>query len=149
MHKIVNLKYIILAVVVVGTIYAFLPRVEEVEYTEHFDRFENSLIIMVNTKSGLFQGRESFLSFKRDEYLFTFETKDKIYTEQNIIDITVHGTKDMEINPRKAVVKIEDNQPNGIVVTVAIKDNRIPQLINGRYLLKVAYSNPDHVWYKL
>jgi hypothetical protein len=149
MHKINKLKYIILALVVVGTIYAFLPSVEEVEYTEHFDRFKNSLIIMVNTKSGLFKGRESFLNFNRDEYSFYFLSKGKTYTEKDIMNLYVSGTTELDIIPQQAFVKIEDNQPDGIVVTVDVKDKRISKLINGRYVLRVADSNPNHIWYKL
>ena len=105
--------------------------------------------ITVNSKSKLFDTRESFLSFKRDHYTFYFAAKGKSYTEQDIADISIYGTKNMTIKPRRALVKIEDNNSGDIVVQVDITDERIPTLINGSYRLRVAESNPDYVWYKL
>jgi len=149
MKKIV-ITLIILGVLVVGcAIYFKSPTVEDVAYSAYKDKIKNHLIITVNTKSRLFEGREGFLSFKRDHYHFCFATKGKIYTEQDIMDITIFGTKEMKIKPKQAIVNIEDNHSGGIVVTVNINDDRIPKLINGRYLLKVAEDSTNSIWYKM
>jgi hypothetical protein len=55
----------------------------------------------------------------------------------------------MKIKPQRALVKIEDSHSGDIVVNVDIKDERIPELINGSYRLRVAESTPAYVWYKL
>jgi hypothetical protein len=93
------------------------------------DRFKNYLEITVNSKSRL----KSLFSFKRDQYTFCFATKGKTYTEQDIEGISVYGTKEMKIKPQRALVKIEDNNSDDIIVNVDIKDERIPTLINGSY----------------
>jgi len=153
MQKIKIIEYILLgiiAVVVTVYVYSFFPTVEDVKYSEQKDdRFKNYLEITVNSKSKLFQGKESFLSFKRDHYTFYFATKGKTYTEQDIMDISIYGTKEMKIKPQRALVKIEDSHSGDIVVNVDIKDERIPELINGSYRLRVAESTPAYVWYKL
>ena len=151
MRKII--EYILLgivAVVVTVYIYSFFPTVEDVKYSDQKnDRFKNYLEITVNSKSKLFDRRESFLNFKRDHYTFYFATKGKSYTEQDIANISIYGTKNMTIKPRRALVKIEDNHSGDIVVQVDITDERIPKLINGSYQLRVAESNPDYILYKL
>jgi hypothetical protein len=40
---------------------------------------------------------------------------------------------EMKIKPQRALVKIEDNQSDDIIVNVDIKDERISTLINGSY----------------
>jgi hypothetical protein len=135
-------------IILVAACFACSPRVEDVSYTEHSDRFKNYLIIEVNTYRGLLSGRESFLHFKRDEYSFTFETKGKTYTEKDI-EVQIWQRKNITVRPKQGTVKILDDPPYGIVVTVDIDDENIPKLINGRYRLRVAESTSDHVWYKM
>jgi len=143
------MEYILLGivtVVVIVYVYSFFPKVEDVKYADQKeDRFKNYLEITVNSKSRL----KSLFSFKRDHYTFYFATKGKTYTEQDIVDISVDGTKEMKIKPQRALVKIEDNHSDDIIVNVDIKDERIPKLINGSYRLRVTESNPAYIWYKL
>ena len=143
------MEYILLGivtVVVIVYVYSFFPKVEDVKYADQKeDRFKNYLEITVNSKSRL----KSPFSFKRDQYTFYFATKGKTYTEQDIVDISVYGIKEMKIKPQRALVKIEDNNSDDIIVNVDIKDERIPEFINGSYRLRVTESNPAYVWYKL
>jgi hypothetical protein len=143
------IEYILLGivtVVVIVYVYSFFPKVEDVKYADQKeDRFKNYLEITVNSKSRL----KSLFSFKRDQYTFYFATKGKTYTEQDIVDISVYGIKEMKIKPQQALVKIEDNLSDHIIVNVDIKDERIPKLINGSYRLRVTESNPAYIWYKL
>jgi len=143
------MEYILLGivtVVVIVYVYSFFPKVEDVKYADQKeDRFKNYLEITVNSKSRL----KSLFSFKRDHYTFYFATKGKTYTEQDIVDISVDGTKEMKIKPQRALVKIEDNHSDDIIVNVDINDERIPKLINGSYRLRVTESNPAYIWYKL
>jgi len=143
------MEYILLGivtVVVIVYVYSFFPKVEDVKYADQKeDRFKNYLEITVNSKSRL----KSLFSFKRDHYTFYFATKGKTYTEQDIVDISVDGTKKMKVKPQRALVKIEDNHSDDIIVNVDIKDERIPEFINGSYRLRVTESNPAYVWYKL
>jgi hypothetical protein len=149
MRKSKILKYSIVMVLVIGTaFYSCIPRVEEVEFTSYNNRFKNHLGITVNTKRGLFQGRESFLSFKRDNYSITMLVKGKAYAAQDM-DITVYGKEEITLTPKNGTVIIEDQGPNSLVVKVTLNDDRIPKLINGTYLLSVAESTSDHVWYKM
>jgi uncharacterized protein YxeA len=143
------MEYILLGivtVVVIVYVYSFFPKVEDVKYADQKeDRFKNYLEITVNSKSRL----KSLFSFKRDHYTFYFATKGKTYTEQDIVDISVDGTKKMKVKPQRALVKIEDNHSDDIIVNVDINDERIPKLINGSYRLRVTESNPAYIWYKL
>jgi len=143
------IEYILLGIVTVFVIvyvYSFFPKVEDVKYADQKeDRFKNYLEITVNSKSRL----KSLFSFKRDHYTFYFATKGKTYTEQDIVDISVDGTKKMKVKPQRALVKIEDNHSDDIIVNVDINDERIPKLINGSYRLRVTESNPAYIWYKL
>ena len=143
------MEYILLGivtVVVIVYVYSFFPKVEDVKYADQKeDRFKNYLEITVNSKSRL----KSLFSFKRDHYTFYFATKGKTYTEQDIVDISVDGTKEMKIKPQRALVNIKNNNSGDIVVNVNITDERIPKLINGSYRLSVAESNPAYSWYTL
>jgi len=151
MRKII--EYILLGIVagvIIVYVYTFFPTVEEIKYSDQKDnRFKNYLEITVNLKSNLVYGGESYLSFKRDQYTLYFATKRKTYTEQDIMDISIYGTKNMKIKPQRALVKIENNNSSDIVVNVDITDERIPKLINGSYRLSVAESNPAYIWFTL
>ena len=151
MRKIVEyILLVILVVVITVYVYSFFPTVEEVKYSDQKDdRFKNYLEITVNSKSNLVYGGERFLSFKRDQYTFYFTTKRETYTEQDIMDVSIYGTKNMKIKPQRALVKIDNNSSGDIVVNVDIADERITKLINGSYRLRVTESNPSYVWYKL
>ena len=144
--RFVGLK--LFAAVIIGiTLYACSPKVESVLYIQH-NLFKNSLTIMVNTKRGLFSGRESFFSFKRDKYLFTFERKSKTYTEADM-EVDIWRRKDINLRPKRGTVTIIDNPPDGIFVIVDINDENIPKLINGKYELRIDASDAEHVWYKM
>jgi len=151
MRKIVEyILLVILVVVITVYVYSFFPTVEEVKYSDQKDdRFRNYLEITVNSKSNLVYGGEGILSFKRDQYTFYFATKGKTYTEQDIMDVSIYGTKNMKIKPQRALVNIKNNNSGDIVVNVNITDERIPKLINGSYRLSVAESNPAYSWYTL
>jgi hypothetical protein len=149
MRKSKILKYLIVMALIIGaTVYACIPRVEEVEFTAYNNRFKNHLGITVNTKRGLLQGRESFLSFKRDYYSITMLIKGKVYAAHDM-DITIHGKEELTLTPKNGTVIIQDHGPSSLVVKVTLNDDRIPKLINGTYLLRVAESTADHVWYKM
>jgi hypothetical protein len=143
------LEYILLGIVTVVVtvyVYSFFPKVEGVKYADQKeDRLRNYLEITINAKSDL----KSLFSFKRDHYTFYFAAKGKTYTEQDIMEISVSGTKEMKIKPQRALIKIEDNPPGAITVTVEVKDERIPELLNSSYQLNVAESTPAYIWYTL
>lgn len=137
------------AAVIIGAVfYSCAPRVEDVTYTEYSAGSKNSLIITVNTKKGLFKGREGFLSFYRDEYLFTFDRKSRNYTEEDM-EVRIWRRKVIHLKPTHGTVTILDNPQDGIFVNIDIKDESIPLLINGKYRLRMAYSDSKHVWYKM
>ena len=142
-----NLKFF--AIVIIGVaFFSCAPRVEDVTYTEYSNSTLNALAITVNTNSGLFKGRESFLHFKRDEYLFTFDRKSKTYSERDM-EVRIWRRKEINLRPERGTVTILDNPPTGIFVTVDIKDKNIPGLINGKYRLRMASSDAEHVWYRM
>jgi hypothetical protein len=141
------LKYIILVALVFSAGLYFFPKVEEVEFTKYNTRFKNHLGITVNTKQGLFRGRESFLNFNRDYYSITLLTKGNEYPAKDI-EITINGDTKGTIIPKNGTIKILENDSTRIVVKVNIADNRIPKLINGTYVISVADTNPEHTWYK-
>jgi hypothetical protein len=133
------------------------PRVDDVSYAEYHAYFKNTLSITVNTRSGLFKGRESFLHFKRDTYEFSFETRGKTYTEK---DMSIFiWPKRIDVKPRLGTVRISEEGPDGIVVTVDIDDQNIPKLINGKYRLRLSSDSSNirkdkdkearEFWYKL
>lgn len=149
MRQINVIKYIILAILVVGIALYFLsPKVEDVQFTENTNRFHNNLWITVNTKEGLFTGRESFFSFKRDHYSISMKIKGKEYTERDM-EVTIYGKTEMTIEPKRGIVKITSDGPNRISIIVDISDDRIPKLINGNYILRLADSGSNHRWYRM
>jgi hypothetical protein len=146
-YTIVSLK--LFAIVVVGiTLYACSPKVEDVLYTQYSNRSKNDLTITVNTKRGLFTGREGFFNFKRDEYLFTFDIKSKTYTERDM-EIRIWRGKVFHLRPKHGTVTLLDNPSGGILVIVDISDESIPKLVNGKYKLRMAGSDGEHIWYKM
>lgn len=143
-------------IMTVPAFYACTPRVEDVTYAEYPAHFKNELSIIVNTHRGLFEGRESFLHFKRDIYEFSFETRSKIHTEQDIGIFILPGH--IDVKPRLATIRILEDPPDGIVVIVEIDDQKIPKLINGKYRLRLSSDNyvrkdkdkeAREYWYKL
>ena len=102
----------------------------------------------MNTKRGLFTGREGFFNFKRDEYLFTFDIKSKTYTERDM-EIRIWRGKVFHLRPKHGTVTLLDNPSGGILVIVDISDESIPKLVNGKYKLRMAGSDGEHIWYKM
>ena len=147
MRKYKLLKYIALTGLIVVIGFYMFPKVEEVEFTAYNNWFKNHMGITVNTKQGLFQGRESFLNFNRDYYSITLLTKDSEYTAKDI-EITTNGDTKGTITPRNGTIKIMEKNSTRIIVKVNIDDSRIPKLINGTYVINVADANPEHTWYK-
>ncbi len=146
MKEKVNKTIVILIVILIGaTLYIFSPSVEGVSYTQHSSRSKNSLWIDVNTKRGLFSGRESFLEFKRARYLLTFAVKSDVYNE-NDTEITIHGMghDGWTIKPKHSLVRITDNPPWEITVRVDVDDKRIPKVINGTYRLRQTESGSPY-----
>ena len=100
--------FILFAIIIIGiTLYLSSPRVEEVTYTEYSNGSKNDLTITVNTKKGLFKGREGFFNFIRDEYLFTFDRKSRNYTEEDM-EVRIWRGKVIHLKPTHGTVTILD-----------------------------------------
>jgi hypothetical protein len=139
---------IVIVIFITAILYMCSPSVEDVSYTQYTGRGKNHLLIYVNTKRGLFTGRESFLQFKRVRYSFSFATKGDDYNEKEM-EITIHGMghDGWTILPRHGHVKITDKPPFGITVKVDVDDNRILRTINGSYYLRRLETDSEHIYY--
>ena len=143
------MKYVILSLIVIGfAFYGCSPEVENVEFTEYTNRGRNNLWITVNTKNGLFRGRENFLSFTRHHYSFSMKTKSEKYTEQDM-EITIYANEEVVIKPKNGIVNVSNDESNRIFVNVDIRDTNIPKFLNGRYMLSLAEAGANQNWYKM
>ena len=121
--------------------------IDQVEYTTYSNRYKNSLWIRVNTREGLFEGRETFFNFKRCNYAFSMTTKSNQYTQADMQVRILPGDSEAGFTPDNAVVKITQKNSKTIIVGVSVDDDRIPKLINGSYKLKLVEATPDHAYY--
>jgi hypothetical protein len=133
------------------------PVVEEVTYSDHAnvvvkEDFENyldqinSLTITVNTKKGLFGGRESFLSFKRDYYAFFFRSRSDHYGEADVI-LMVPGLHQEMSKLSDATFEIQRQADSSLIIVVSVNDPNVPEVINGRYEMRVQQTIPPYYTY--
>lgn len=122
--------------------------VDEVRYTAYSNRYKNNLWIRVNTREGLFQGRENFLNFRRCNYSFSMTTKSNQYTQNEMQISILPSDSEAGFRPKSAAVKITEVDSKRILVHINVDDDRLPKLINGTYKLKVAEATADHIYYK-
>jgi hypothetical protein len=130
----------------VGFLFGCAPYVETVQYTKYSNRYKDNLWMSVNTRRGLFQGRESFFNFKRDEYFFSFRTHGDALTQDDI-DIAVYAGTQARFSPKTASVNITNKDTRTAMIVVHVDDDRIPKTLNGTYELKVSEVTADQVWY--
>lgn len=121
--------------------------IDEVSYTAYSNRYKNNLWIRVNTREGLFRGRENLLNFRRCNYSFSMTTKSNRYTQDDMNVRILPSDSESGFKPKSALVKIMKVDAKRILVDIAVDDDRLPKLINGTYKLKVAEETADHVWY--
>ena len=122
--------------------------IDEVNYTTYSNRYKNNLWIRVNTREGLFQGRESFFNFRRCNYSFSMTTKTNQYTQDDIEVFILPSDSEGGFRPKSATVNITEEDAKRIIIKITVDDDRIPKLINGAYKLKIAGETADHVRYK-
>ena len=96
----------------------------------------------------MFQGRESFLNFRRCNYSFSMTTKSNQYTQNDMEVSILPSDSQATFRPKSAVVKITEVDSKRILVHIAVDDDRLPKLINGTYKLRTAEVTGDRVWYK-
>lgn len=150
MRKTTIMLFTIVFALVIGiTIYACIPRVEEMSFTAYNNRFKNHLGIKVNTtKLTWFQGNEGFIRFDSDYYSITMLTKGERYDARDM-DITIRGRNKSTLTPKEGAVLIVDQSPQSMVIRVTLNDDRIPKLINGTSTLKANGSTADYVSYEM
>ena len=123
-------------------------KIDEVKYTAYSNRYKNNLWIRVNTREGLFEGRESFLNFRRCNYSFSMTTKSNQYTQNEMEVNILPNDSEAVFRPKSAVVKITEVDSKSILVHITVDDERLPKLINGTYRLRIADVAADHVSYR-
>lgn len=128
------------------------PRVEEVflEIRHKYSVFpdDNVQFNLVFNKGlkDLFKGRESFLSVKKDNYLFNLNKIDSAYTEKDI-KITKFDEY-YSIKPKFAKITIKKVANNSIALNIYIKDSIISKDLNNIYILKQTNQYQNYVAYK-
>jgi len=128
------------------------PRISETWIQTTFQRYDKgefvtdsttSFAIVVNTYKGLFEGRESFLSFGKDFYHITFNKIDTLYRETDIKYCFVSKYGEMGTTnfiPQYCVLKIKETGKNKIYIDFDIQDTILPERLKGKYKLK--FRNP-------
>ncbi len=145
----IMLFVIVIALIIGITIYACIPRVEEISYTAYNNRFKNHLGIKVNTtKLTWFQGTEGFIRFDSDYYSITMLTKGKTYDARDM-DITIHGRRESNLTPKNGAVLINNQKAQRMIIRVTLNDDRIPKVVNGTYMLRAEETTADHVSYTM
>jgi hypothetical protein len=128
------------------------PEVEEVSYAIYYrDNLYNDstvyLDVRINTRRGLFKGRESLLNFKRETYSIALQRIDDSYMEKDM-SITFGRPADTTVTPRYGRIFLKELDSKSVTVTIEIIDNLIPRLVNGVYELKVRDKTNDYIWYQ-
>lgn len=133
------------------------PKVDNVSYQDAFKEWNiakktnevdssASMAIYFNTYEGLFEGRESFLRFKKNQYHINFKTIDTLYTEKDIERFSVFGyyEKDTAFIPKYCKVKVKHISKEKIIVEFEIKDDAITDNLKGKFKLKLDTELPEH-----
>ena len=133
------------------------PKIKSVTYEDNFKKWNfskkinevdssASITIEFNTYKGLFEGRESFLSFKKNLYYIEFKKTDTTYTEKDIMHFSVSGydIKDTSFIPMYCNVRIKHISEEKIIVDLKIKDNSIRDELKGKFKLKLDKEFPEH-----
>jgi hypothetical protein len=113
------------------------PNVEYVRFTESPARYPNILEIVMNTKKGLFTGRESFLRYKRQYVTVYSGDRTNEYTEK---DLYLHAwnnnrMKYDSLTLKKANIRILKRDGRSMKIEIHIDDSLVPEMANGTYTL--------------
>lgn len=132
------------------------PRIDKVTYEDEFKKWNSvkkineidssaSMSVEFNTFRGLFQGRESFLSFKKNRYSIQFNKLDTFYTEKDIKYFSMYGyfTNDTSFIPDFCRVNISHISDDRIIIEFNIKDSIIQDRLKGKFKLKFSNSVPN------
>lgn len=139
------------------SVFGCSPKVDKVSYQDAFKKWNwtknineidssASMSIYFNTYRGLFEGRESFLSFKKNIYHIDFTKIDTCYTEKDIEHFSVLGDtiNENDFIPKFCKVKIQRKNDKIITIEFEIKDDRIYDLLKGKFKLKLDNRNKEH-----
>jgi len=138
---------------ILGTLLFFIvlniscsPIIEDARFYQLENNYPNRIEIKVNTREGFFEGRESFLHFKREYY--TFWTDSKLYDlNESDLYMKEYNTKKSEyerLTVRKATISITKIDSVTLMMDVLINDTLIPKIINGSYKLKLVDSDKGY-----
>jgi hypothetical protein len=133
------------------------PKIDRVTYEDEFKKWNrtkqinevdssSSMSIYFNTYKGLFEGRESFMSFKKNRYSIDFKKSDTLYTEKDIKYFSVSGyyMKDTSFIPKYCKVRIKHISEKRIIIDFEIKDDSIGDVLKGKFKLKLDQEFPEH-----
>ena len=147
------LSVLVLIVFIIGC----APKINSVTYQDEFKKWNfskeinevdssASMTIEFNTYKGLFEGRESFLSFKKNRYHLEFKKPDTLYTEKDLLSFSSIGydIKDTSFIPKYLRVRIMHISEEKIIVNIEIKDNSIRDELKGKFKLKLDKEFPEH-----
>ncbi len=139
------------------SVFGCSPKIDKVTYQDAFKKWNwtknineidssASMSIYVNTYKGLFEGRESFLSFKKNMYWIDFKKIDTCYTENDIehFSVLADTINERDFIPKFCKVKIQRKSDKIINIEFEIKDDRISDLLKGKFKLKLDNGNKEH-----
>ncbi len=132
------------------------PKIDYVTYNDTFKEWNQqkkinevdssaSLTIYFNTYKELFEGRESFLSFKKNHYRVEFLKSDTFYTVKDVKRFSISGyyLKDTSFIPEFCEVRIKHISAKRIIVECEINDKAIYDKLKGRFKLKLDTEYPQ------
>jgi hypothetical protein len=105
-----------------------------------------SMSIYFNRYKDLFEGRESFLSFKKNSYYINFNKIDTLYTEKDIKSFFESGYYIVHKSfiPKYCKVRIIPLTNKKLIIDFEIKDDSIPDILKGRFKLKLSREHPEY-----
>jgi hypothetical protein len=132
------------------------PKIDYVTYNDTFKKWNQrkeinevdssaSMVIYFNTYTGMFEGRESFLSYKKNHYSIDFLKCDTFYTKKDIKRFSISGynLKDTSFIPELCDVRVKHVSTKRIIVEFEINDKAICDKLKGKFKLKLDTEYPQ------
>jgi hypothetical protein len=155
------MKYLLCITITVLTLMGCSPRISNVTHEINFKkgRYKGDIIysgsemylcLDMNTYKGLFHGRETFFSFKKNHYFITFNKAEPSYSEKDIKHFSAYRyhRRDTSFIPEYCRFQTEKITSKRIRISFDFQDKNLPEKLKCRFTLKFKNSsyNADSIF---
>jgi len=126
------------------------PYIDKVRYYEYSNKYPTRFEIIINEKDKFFEGRESFLSFRREYY--TFYSPNRTDFNENDLFMIIYNNEKSKYDTiflNKASISLTKIDSLNRKIEVNIDDSLISKMVNGTFYLKLVDSDNEYKMFEL